>query len=253
MLMPDLIEEMKGVIPSQLHTFFWLGRKLEITNAYGTLPATQKKIYFEQVIGGRIDREVWQPYWERITRGRPNVVQRAREIMCVDERAFLRSDYYNLLVRPTDAYEPLFLPVWEANRIRGMFFIWRAAKEVPFDTRKLKMLEAMAGFVAHGMTRRNVGEDAFADSDDRALLITGIDGTLRHAGAQAQQLLMMALNPRWSPAANFRSPRERMLEIAWLCRSLVATANGEIGQKPPPALAHSLGRIRVACLLVRVD
>ena len=153
--------------------------------------------------------------------------------MCTDERGFLRSDYFNLLCRPIEAYEPLLMPLREGRRIHGMFFIWRAASEVPFDPKKLKMLEAMAGFVAHGMTRTRAVDDAFADSDDRALFVADPAGTLRHMGAQAQQLLAMALNPRRSPTTGFRGPPGPMPEITWLCRTLAATAKGHVGQQPP--------------------
>lgn len=233
MLMPDLIREMSGLIPSQLRVFFWFGPKMEIINSYGTLPAELKKIYFEQVAGTRIDRDVWQPYWECVGRRGSRLVQRAAQIMCVDERTFVHSHYYNLLIRPIDGYEPLMMPIRDANRIHGMFFIWRAVGEVPFDARKLSMLEAMAGFIAHGMTPARVDDDAFADSDARALFVADPDGTLRYAGTQAQQLLMMALNPSWSPTASFRGLGEPMPEIAWLCRTLAATARGEIGHQPP--------------------
>jgi DNA-binding CsgD family transcriptional regulator len=233
MLMPDLIQDMMGLVPSQNRTFFWLGPNFDITNVCGTLPAPLKELYFKEIGGTRRDTEVWQPYRERVTTGGPNLVQRAAQILRVDQRTFLRSDYYNLLMRPVDAYEPLLLPIREADRILGMFFVWRAACEVPFDSRKLKMLEAAAGFVAHGLTRARMEDDAFADSEDRALFVADVDGTVQHAGKQAQRLLMMALVPRWSTRANWRSWHEPMAEIARLCRMLVATANGEIGQPPP--------------------
>jgi DNA-binding CsgD family transcriptional regulator len=76
------------------------------------------------------------------------------------------------------------------------------------------------------------GEDVFVDSDDRALILADRDGMVRRASVQARNILMMALNPRWSPATNWLT-REPIPEIARLCRGLMATATGEIGQSPP--------------------
>jgi DNA-binding CsgD family transcriptional regulator len=78
-----------------------------------------------------------------------------------------------------------------------------------------------------------LGEDAFAESDDRSLFIADPDGTVRHADAPAQRLLMMALNPRLSPIVTWRGLTEPVSEIARLCRTLASIANGEIRQPPP--------------------
>jgi hypothetical protein len=86
------------------------------------------------------------------------------------------------------------------------------------------------------MTHAIVREDALTDSDNRALFIADRDGTIRHASPQARQLLIVALNPRRAPrlpAIEWRSLREPVPEVAYLCRALAATAAGEIGQPPP--------------------
>jgi DNA-binding CsgD family transcriptional regulator len=83
------------------------------------------------------------------------------------------------------------------------------------------------------VTRTTLGQDAFGESEDRALFVTDLDGTERHADPQARFLLTMALNPRWLPTADWRGVGDPLPEIARLCRTLAATANGQIGQPPP--------------------
>ena len=83
------------------------------------------------------------------------------------------------------------------------------------------------------MARADVAEDAFASSDDRALFVADLQGTVRHAGPEAQHLLTMALNPSLSPTANRLGLGGPIPEIAQLCRILTATASGELGQFPP--------------------
>jgi hypothetical protein len=218
MLMPDLIRELHGLVPSQVRTFFWFDTDLKITNVYGTFPAPLKVLYFEEFCGTRRDVEVWGPYAERMTLPGPNLVQRAGDLLRVDQRAFLRSDYYNHLLRPVDAYEPLMIPVREAGRTLGALYVHRAATEEPFDISGLRMLESAVAFIAHCITRATFGEDAFVDSDGRALVLADRDGIVRRASVQARNMLMMALNPRWSPATNWLTLHEPVPEIARLCR-----------------------------------
>jgi DNA-binding CsgD family transcriptional regulator len=144
-----------------------------------------------------------------------------------------RSAADNLIWRPVDRFEPLTLLVREGGQNHAALYVYRGAGEQRFEPCDVKMLESIAGFVTHGMTKATVGEDAFAESEDRALFVADLDGTVRHAGPQAQRLLMMALNPRLLPSSNWRGVHEPAPEIARLCNALTATARGEAGQPPP--------------------
>jgi DNA-binding CsgD family transcriptional regulator len=95
------------------------------------------------------------------------------------------------------------------------------------------MLESMAGFIRHGTTGIRLNDGIYANSENRALFVTDSDGVVRHAEAEAQRLLMMALNPRLSPKSGIRSLRGPVAEVTHLCRVLRATAIGKIGQPPP--------------------
>ena len=88
----------------------------------------------------------------------------------------------------------------------------------------------IAGFVAHAMTRVELGEEAFVESEDHGLFVVDIGGTVRHSTLRTQYLLTIALTPLVSPATRWREPAP---ELARLCHTLVATANGRIGQPPP--------------------
>lgn len=104
---------------------------------------------------------------------------------------------------------------------------------MPFESDDLKMLASIAGFVAHGMTRTMLADEAVAESDDRGLFVADRDGVVRHADAQAQWLIMMALLPYWSPLAKWHTLDQTAPQIRQLCRTLAVTADGQIGQPPP--------------------
>jgi DNA-binding CsgD family transcriptional regulator len=162
-----------------------------------------------------------------------NPVRQLEQTLLVDRPTFLRSEFYNVLWRAAEIHEPLMLGVWSAGRISGMLHISRSAGEPSFGPNDIKMLESIAGFVGHGMTRVTLGDDAFADGEDRALFVADRDGTIRHANRQARTLLMMALNSRVSPDSSWRGIDEPVPEITRLCRTLSGIATGDTGQAPP--------------------
>ena len=193
-------------------------RSLNCTSRRSTARPTRKKCFCL----------LWRP-----RRGLFRAQSRGYQQLRVDRPTFLRSDFYNVLWRPIDYYEHLMLGVRQAGRVHGVLYVHRAAGAGPFEARDVKVLGSIAGFVAHGMTRATLGEDAFADGSDRALFIADVAGAVLHASAQAQLLLTMALNPRFSPTSPWRGLNEPMPEIVRLCRTLAAIADGEIGQPPP--------------------
>lgn len=233
MLMPDLIKEVTAFIPSRGGLFFWVGPRPQVENTYATFSTGILDLYLKEFCSRSQERELLRPLIAFTTWAASSPVLRFEQQLRVDLRTFLRSDYYNHLWRPVDNCNPLMLGLREAGRIRGVLQVFRARGERPFEPHEVKTLKSIVGFVTHAMTPSALTDEAFIDSDDRALLVANLDGTLYHAGRRAQHLLMMALNPQWSPTANWRGLRGQIADIRRLCRSLAATAEGNIGQPPP--------------------
>jgi DNA-binding CsgD family transcriptional regulator len=234
MLVPDLMREVAALIPYKDGVFFRLGLNYEISNTYHTFPEAVIELYFKEFFMTDRENSFIKPFNLVRTWPLSQPVRRSVQNLLVDQATFLRSDFYNILWRgAADVHEHLTLCVRENGRIHGLLHIYRAAGDKPFTPNEVTKLEAIAGFVTHGMTRADVAEDAFASSDDRALFVADLQGTVRHAGPEAQHLLTMALNPSLSPTANRRGLGEPIPELLRLCRMLTATASGEIGQPPP--------------------
>jgi DNA-binding CsgD family transcriptional regulator len=233
MLMPDLMSEVTALIPSSHASFYWLGPNFEITNVYGNWAPSLGELYFKEfhhtpreddVIPRINDVAVWPVSIP---------VLRFQQHLLVDQQTYLRSDFYNLLLRLGGCCDALLVRAREAHRTLGSLYVWRAAGEAPFEPGEVNILESIASFIAHGMTRVTLSEDVFTDSKDSALFVADLNGSVQHAGTQAQHLLTMALVPRWSPTSGWAILRKPMCDIVQLCRMLVATADGEIGQSPP--------------------
>jgi DNA-binding CsgD family transcriptional regulator len=232
-LMPDLMREVGDLIPSRHRVFYWVSSGFEITNTYHTFPPALMRFFFEEFFMTDRQTSVVKTltkfkYWPPST-----PVRQLEQNLLVDRPTFLRSEFYNVIWRAAEVHETLSLCVRSADRIHGLLEVCRATGEPPFGPHEIKMLHAIAGFVAHGMTRVTLAEDAFADGEDRALLVANSDGTVQHADGSARALLMMALNPRLSPETHWRGLSEPIPEILWLCHVLTATASAAIGQPPP--------------------
>jgi hypothetical protein len=234
MLMPHLIREVTKLIPSRGGLFYWIGPDFDFTNCYTTYSSTLAELYFMEFYATRAESGLLRPLYQFQGRPMSNPVVQLGEHLVVDLGTFVRSDLYNLIYRPADIHDTLLLLVRETGRIRGALHVHRTPREAPFEPGNVKMLELIVAFVAHGLTRAPACEEAFANSNgDSALFVTYRDGRLQYAGAQAQHLLMMALNPCFSRTAGWRNLREPIPEIARLCHNLSAVAEGEVEQLPP--------------------
>jgi DNA-binding CsgD family transcriptional regulator len=182
----------------------------------------------------RREREVCYVFSEILTNPIPSPVLHFWEhSLIVDRSAQLRSDHYNLVLRPIEVDEVLILRVRAMGQIFGALYVARAAGEPPYTPHDRKMLESLAGFVAHGMTPATVDEGVFVESGDRGLIVADRAGCVRYGSDASLRLLAMALMPRFSPSAEWRGLHGPAPEIAALRQRLAATANGEIGQPPP--------------------
>jgi DNA-binding CsgD family transcriptional regulator len=231
-LVPDLMREITELIPSRVGAFWWVGTNLKIANSYST-SALWLETYFKEFHKTTSETELFRSISETdALYPVSSPVLSLEQYLRVNRRAFLRTDLYNLLWRPFNIQDRLSLRVREAGQRHGLF-IYRATGDALYDSSEIKMLESIVGFVAHGMTRTRLEEDIFVDGNDCALFVADRDGTIRHAGVHARLLLMMALEPRLSPTANWSGRCEPASEIVRLCSALAATANGEIRHSPP--------------------
>ena len=195
MLMPDLIRQVNELIPLRGGFFLWMNANRERTNSYGMGPIPTAALYHNEFHLTPRETDVIVPVSQLMASPSPNAVHPFWPILRVDYSTFLRSEYYNEVCRPSEIHEVVTMVVRQADRNHGALEIYRAAGETPFQQRDFKLLEAVAAFVAHAMTRGPVAEDTFVGSEDRGLLIADLDGTVRHTDWHSQCLLQMAFGP----------------------------------------------------------
>jgi DNA-binding CsgD family transcriptional regulator len=228
MLMPDLLRQVDRLIPVRGGFFLWMNSNQEVTNCCGMGPIPTAGLYHEEFHLTPRETDVVVPVSQLMVSPSSHAVRQFWPILRVDYPAFLRSDYYNEVCRPADIHEVITLVVREANKSHGALEIFRAAREPPFQPSEFRLLETIAIFLAHAMTRAPVAEAGFAESEDRGLFVVDLGGTVRGADWHARRLLEMALGLKSGATA-----ARPLVEIAQLCRTLANTAKGKIGQPPP--------------------
>ena len=255
MLMPDLVRAVTALVPSNNGWFRWVGPDLQMTNGYIQHETPARALFLKDFYDKPAMIAISGTFREQLCFPKPRAVLNfSTDLLRVDHKTLQRTDFYYMIMVPAQHYELLMMRVRDAGRPVGALYVSRAPGEAPFTQAERKLLESIAGFIAHAMTPATLADDAFADSDDRALVVVDGDGNLRHAVTPAQQLLMMALGRRISPANNGASLREPAPEIGQLCRSLAATARG--ADRPATAVAaaaNSVWRVCAARLLARAD
>jgi DNA-binding CsgD family transcriptional regulator len=229
MLMPDLIRDLTGAISSSGGWFHWMAPGLGIVNSYATFPSSLTELYFRDFYQTRYETEAVGD----VTNWPASSGLEATHRKPFVDKALLRTDYYNCLWRPAGIHEYVVATIRDAGHERGRIHLYRSAGKAHFEPKDLKMLQSVVGFIRHAMVRVTLDDGDYADSEDRALCVVDKDGKVRHAEAEAQRLLMMALNPRWNSISGIRGLHEPLPEITQLCQVLIATANGRVGQPPP--------------------
>jgi len=232
-IVPDLLREVRGLVPAHTGMFRWASPNLELSHIYTENMVNISELYLKE-FHNRRELEVCRNFTQVLKLEEPSPVLHFWEhSLTVDRSAQLRSDHYNMIMRPMEIDETIILRVRELGRTFGALYLMRSPGEPLFSRRDRALLEMIAGFVAHAMTGAALDDEGFADSDDRGILFVDAEGMLLYAGEGAKRLLAVMLVPRQTPTADWGRLRHPTPEIVALCRSLVATAKGEVGQPPP--------------------
>jgi DNA-binding CsgD family transcriptional regulator len=222
------------IVPASNGQFYWANLNLEVANCYMDGPCLDLvPLYLSEFCGTRKEHEVRLSFAEMMRAPFPSAAgYMLPRCFKVDWNTLVRSDYYDALGRPFGMNDGIFFKVSEARRPVGAFQWFRSTGEPPFAQRDFALLEALHGFIAHGLVA-GPAEDSWEDTEDRALVILDGDGRLLHLSPDAHRLLLMALVPRWGPDTAARMRLGEPEELVRLCRLLTAASSSRLPAAPP--------------------
>ena len=232
-LMPALMAALNEIVPASNRQFYWADLAMEIGNCYVEGPRVEVlPIFLSEFSGGHRELEVRMTFPEVMRTRYPSAVGDIfSRVFTVDWNTFLRSDYYNLLWRPYGIATGTLFKISQAGRPVGAFYFFRGGNETAFTPRDYALLEALHGFVAHGLTD-GLAKDRYNDAGDRGLAILDRAGRLLHLSPEARRLLLMALVPRWAPDTARAMRLDAPAELVQLCWALAAST-GRLPAAPP--------------------
>ena len=233
-LMPALMAALNEIVPASNGQFYWANLNMEVANCYIDGPCLDLlPLYLSEFCGTRKEHEVRMTFAEMMRAPFPSAAgYMLPRCFKVDWNTLVRSDYYDALGRPFGMNDGVFFKITEARRPVGAFQWFRSTGEPPYAQRDFALLEALHGFIAHGLAA-GPAEDGYEDTEDRALGILDGDGRILHLSREAQRLLLMALVPRWGPDTATRMRLGEPAELVQLCRTLSAASAGRLPAAPP--------------------
>ncbi len=232
-MVPQLLREVCAVIPSPASYFRWIGPDFAPVKTYSPdEPVSSVEHYLKEFHykgESTLVRSVAETHRAPLTRDAVNYLQ---QVVKVEPRAYFRSDLYNVVMKPSGRHDMIALRIRQAGRPLGSLCVGRAAHDPPFAPGDYRLLESIAGFIAHGMARAPDIAPSFVDDGDHGLLLATPDGRVQHASDRGRHLLALALDPSQSRHPTWPNTRGPVPDLARLCKCLLDVASGEAGQPP---------------------
>jgi DNA-binding CsgD family transcriptional regulator len=216
-LMPCVLERLHRLVPSYTSLFDWVDDEGRILHYYTEPPLVPEvaRLYFDAFYNDR-EREVVPAYSEQIRRGH-GVVNRG-----APDRAFCRSDFYNLIWRPRGVHQCLEAVVRHRGRPVGALTLYRAANEPAFDQRDERALASVLPYFAQAVAASPDYRGRYVRSGEAGLLVVDRAGRLSYLSAEGRRLLYMARRAPSDAARGLADAESAALPgalLAW-CRDL---------------------------------
>lgn len=160
------------------------------------------------------------------------VVDFCETYLKVDWSAWTRSAYYNEICKPLRWGRSTVVSIATHQHLLGRMALPRTVDDPSFTMRELRLLKAIAPFIAHALTEQQPG-GPFVDGDDRGLVIVDATGAIQHAGREGRTLLMLARYATNTPLAATRLGDGLPEEVIRLCQRVAAFSDATPLPTPP--------------------
>lgn len=234
-VIPQLMRELQDLVPSSGNAFFWAGPNLELANTYFDQPimAELAPLYLGE-FHNRRELEIMITFKDFVRNRYASPVAMLEErLLTVDHRDFVKSDMYNQILRPLQWDRTLVVKVTNHGHHLGALQIGRPVNAADFTRRDVRLLEAIAPFIAHALVDHGT-EEPFVESDSRAMIIADARGCIQHLSQHAGWLLLMARFPSLSAEVAGRMRGYRLPDaVVQLCKALGAQGGNAFLSAPP--------------------
>jgi DNA-binding CsgD family transcriptional regulator len=194
-VMPALIRELHTLVPCMRSMFFFADDAGRLANVYteSVEHARITQLYVNE-FHGRRDRDI--PNFSFAEAMRNQVGVHDLESLRVDEGAFRRTDFYNLLFRPVGrGSNYIRLVMRDRGRGLGLITVFRAPGDNHFDDIEKRRLAALEPFFVHALKDNGATEAPLVDSGDSGIIVADQTGKPKYFSAAGRRLLFRAMHP----------------------------------------------------------
>jgi DNA-binding transcriptional LysR family regulator len=152
MLIPLLLREIEGLVPSQNGTFFWAGPHQELVNMCATGPAAALLPMYLSEFHNHPEREVLLTFTEAMRADWPSeAVDFFARTLKVHRDEFVRTDLFNQLYRPIGGEQITMLRLRDHGKPLGAIGLFRSNHEAAFSSAEILQWESVGPFIAHAV------------------------------------------------------------------------------------------------------
>jgi DNA-binding CsgD family transcriptional regulator len=223
-VIPAVLAELRGLIPNQSSLAFFLDRKLALAGSYcDSLDGDRSRSLYMTEFHGRRDRELGGAFPDNV-RTQLGVQDQADALgaINVNMSTFARSDFYNLIYRPTRTHWFMRLMVRERGngRALGCLTLYREAQDRKWSPQDKRRLAGLESFFAQALRTESSTVGPLADSGKSGLIIADKTGKPVHLSKEGRHLLYLATHPYLTPSTNFDRLGMLPTALVRICRDI---------------------------------
>jgi DNA-binding CsgD family transcriptional regulator len=241
---PEMLRELHDIVPSFYNSFFFANADGVVDNAYFEHDDLLKTfpIYAQEFHETR-EREFPGFAFSDGARSQSGVHE-FREAVPAGEKAFQRSDLWNLIFRPM-GNDPNFLRLYfrRGRRVFGGITMWRTKSAHPWSVEDKRRLAGLESFFVHALTAPSGSSAPLVDGADSGFVVATPAGKPIYLSAEGRRLLYLATSPHTIPGSAAGFSPALPAEVTALCRRLARIhSDGTAADAPTCALTNVWGR-----------
>ena len=226
-VMPALVHELHTLVPSLRSMFFFADERGGLTNVYTeSIEHTATTQLYLSEFHGRRDRDIPGFSFDDAMRSQFGVHD--LEAMRVDEKAFRRTDFYNLLFRPVGrGSDYIRLVMRDRGRGLGMFTTFRSPGDSHFSHEEKRRLASLETFFVHALKDHSQTDVQLVDSGLSGLVIADREGTPVYFSTEGRRLLFRATHPNLLSGTGSIQWNVLPAPLKRICRDLSRVFSGD--------------------------
>jgi DNA-binding CsgD family transcriptional regulator len=233
-VLPALFSELREIFPSLSSTFFFADARGGFAGAYDPNdpgdPA-RTKLFFDVFLNKR-DQEIGgHSFAAAMAQAGVHDLESSTRL---DERAFSRTDMYNLILRPT-GHGPNYMrmTIRERGRGLGLIKVYREPTDRNFSQHDKQRLARLEGFFAQALSAPVPVDAGLVETGRAGQIIANMDGKPLYFSDAGRRLLLLASHTHDPPSSDFGPVLTLPPPVVRLCRNVARVVSDDLDASAP--------------------